>query len=158
MTIIGRPLTILMLTLPLLLATTNAAHAAPSPEDEASIEEVKKETAELLQTIKSYGAAQRDEAIEEIEIAITRLDERIDKLQARIDNEWDGMAQPAREQARASLRALQNQRIRLAEWYGNLKGSSSGAWNEIKQGFSRAYSDINKAWERALKEFDDGDS
>ena len=66
------------------------------------------------------------------------------------------MTQPAREQARASLRALQNQRIRLAEWYGNLKGSSGSAWNEIKQGFSKAYSDINKAWERALEEFEDG--
>lgn len=156
MTILRAPFTPLILAL--LLAATTTVQAAASPEDEASIEQVKRETAELLQSIKSYGAAQRDQAMQEIEIAIVRLDERIEELQARIDKEWDGMSQPAREQARATLRALQDQRIRLAEWYGNLKGSSSSAWNEIKRGFSRAYSDINEAWERALREFEDGDS
>ena len=153
-----RPVTVLMLAVPLLLAGMSAAHAELSPEDKASIKEVKKETSELMRTLKSYGAAQRDEAIQDIEIAILRLDNRIDDLQARIDNEWDDMTQPAREQTRASLRALQKQRVTLAEWYGNLKGSSSSAWDEIKRGFSKAYGDINKAWERALNEFGDGKS
>lgn len=143
----------LILVLPLSIAGMAPAHAALSATDEASVKEVKKETADLLQSIKSYSAAQRDEAIQEIEIAIIRLDNRIEKLQARIDNQWDDMTDPAREQARASMRALQKQRVKLAEWYGNLKGTSSSAWNEIKRGFSNAYRDINKGWERALKQF-----
>jgi len=140
--------TALLLSLALALPT----QASLSPGDKASIEQVKQETRDLLQSIKSYGAAQRDQAIQEIEIAIIRLDNRIESLQFRIDNEWDQMTAPARQQARESLRALQKQRIELAEWYGNLKGSSAEAWSKIRRGFSKAYSDINKAWEKALNE------
>ena len=67
-----RPVTVLMLALPLLLAGMSGAHAELSPEDKASIKEVKKETADLMKTLKSYGAAQRDEAIQDIEVAILR--------------------------------------------------------------------------------------
>ena len=140
------------------LAIAAPSQAALSPGDRTSIEEVKQETRELIDSIKSYSAEQRDQAIQEIEIAVARLDQRIESLQSRIDNEWDEMSAPAREQARASLRTLQRERIELAEWYGNLKGSSAGAWNQIKRGFSRAYSDINKAWEKALSEFDSADN
>lgn len=144
-----------LIALPLLLASMTSASAALTPEDKASINDVKKETSDLIQTLKSYGAAQRDQAIQEVEIAIIRLDNRIDSLQTRIDGQWDDMTQPAREQARATLNALQQQRIKLAETYGSLKSSSSSAWYDIKRGFSKAYSDINKAWEKALKEFSD---
>jgi len=135
------------------LAIAAPSQAALSPGDKTSIKEVKQETRQLIESIKSYSADQRDQAIQEIEIAIARLDQRIESLQARVDSQWDEMAAPARKQARASLRTLRKQRIELAEWYGNLKGSSAGAWNEIKRGFSKAYGDINKAWEKALNEF-----
>jgi hypothetical protein len=147
------PALILTLTLPLMATGIAPAQAALSPDDKASIDEVKKETRELMNAVKSYSAEQRDQAIQEIEIAIIRLDNRIDALQARIDNRWDDMTQPAREQARDSIRAMQKQRVKLAEWYGNLKGSSSSAWADIKRGFSKAYGDINKAWEKALNDF-----
>lgn len=147
-----RPL-FMLVVLPLLLMGTAPASAALTPEDKTSIKEVKKETADLLKTIKSYSADQRDKAIQEVEIAIVRVDQRIDSLQTRIDEEWDDMTRPAREQTRQSLNALQKQRVKMAEAYGRLQSSSSGAWNDIKRGFSKAYNDLNKAWENALKEF-----
>lgn len=142
----------------ILVMGTAPANAALTPEDKTSIKEVKKETADLMKTIKSYSADQRDKAIQEVEIAIVRLDQRIDSLQTRIDKQWDDMTQPAREQTRESLDALQKQRVNLAEAYGRLQSSSSGAWNDIKRGFSNAYGELNKAWENALKEFGDSDS
>lgn len=146
----------ILLILPLLASTP--AQAALTAEDEASIEQVRKETADLMKSVKSYGAAQRDEAIQEIEIAIIKLDNRIDALQERIDARWDSMTGAARQDARASLKALQKQRVELARWYGNLETSSASAWDDIKRGFSRAYSDINKAWAKAIDEFYGGES
>jgi TolA-binding protein len=140
------------------LAIAAPSQAGLSPGDKTSIKDVEQETRELIKSIKSYSAEQRDQAIQEIEIAVARLDQRIESLQSRIDNQWDEMAAPARQQARASLRTLHQERVELAEWYGNLKGSSAGAWDKIKRGFSRAYSDINKAWEKALNEFDSADN
>ena len=146
------------LALSLAVFAMTPASAALSPEDETTIKDVRKETSDLLHSIQSYTAEQRDEALQEIEIAVLRLDNRIDALQAGLDERWDSMTRPARQQARETLKALQRQRIELAEWYGNLKGSSASAWKEIRQGFSRAYQDINKAWEKALQDFNAAES
>lgn len=139
------------------LSLAAPSQGALSPEDRTTIKEVKQETRELIKSIKSYSADQRDAAIQEIEIAIVRLDGRIDSLETRIETQWDEMTEPAREKARSSLDALQQQRKELAGWYGELKGSSASAWTDIRRGFSKAYQDINKAWEKALNEFSDSD-
>lgn len=126
---------------------------AKASDDGTSIEEVKKETSELMETLKAYTADQRDEALEESRAAMHRLDERIDALETRIDDNWDEMNQAIRDKARASLKALREERNEVAEWYGSMKTSSLGAWEEMKTGFSNAYSELAKAWERAEAEF-----
>ena len=140
------------------LALIAPSPAALSPKDETTIKDVKQETRELVKSIKSYSADQRDEAIQEIEIAILRLDNRIDELQGRIDQRWDNMTTEARRRVRSSLDALQQQRRELSDWYDELKSSSASAWVDIRNGFSSAYRDINKAWEEALNELGDSDN
>ncbi|MEA3470039.1 MAG: hypothetical protein U9R57_17685 [Thermodesulfobacteriota bacterium] len=82
------------------------------------------------------------------------LDKRIDDLEARIDQNWDNMNKAAREKARANLKNLQKQRVKLAEWYGSLKSDSGAAWEDLKKGFSDAYDSILDAWIKAEKEFE----
>lgn len=127
---------------------------AETPADKTSIKEVKQETQELIQALKAYSADQRDAAIQKSKAALDNLDKRIDALETRIDNNWDKMNKTAREKARASLKSLRQQRVQLAEWYGSFKNSSDGAWEQMKKGFSNAYSAINDAWEKAEKEFE----
>ena len=124
--------------------------------DKTSIEEVRQETQDLIQTLKAYSADQRDEAIKKSKSALDNLDKRIDALEARIDNNWDNMNKAAREKARANLKALRKQRIKVAEWYGGLKSSSVDAWEHMKKGFSDAYEAFSDAWEKAEKEFGSG--
>jgi TolA-binding protein len=129
------------------------SHAETSSE-KTSIEEVKQETQDLIQTIKAYTADQRDEAIQKTKSALENLDKRIDSLETRIVNNWDNMNKAAREKARAKLKDLRKQRIKVAEWYGGLKSSSVDAWEHMKKGFSDAYEAFSDAWEKAEKEFD----
>ena len=131
------------------------SHAETSSE-KTSIEEVKQETQDLIQTIKAYTADQRDEAIQKTKSALENLDKRIDSLETRIDNSWDNMNKAAREKARANLKYLRKQRIKVAEWYGGLKSSSVDAWEHMKKGFSDAYEAFSDAWEKAEKEFGSG--
>jgi predicted RNase H-like nuclease (RuvC/YqgF family) len=126
---------------------------AESTDGQTSMEEVKKETQELIQTLKSYSAEQRDEAVQETREALEKLDKRIDALEKDIDRNWDEMDASAREQARESLKALRRQRIKLAEWYGSLKTSSMEAWEHMKKGFSEAYKALYDAWQKSEKEF-----
>jgi hypothetical protein len=118
----------------------------------ATAEDIKQETAELLEALRSYGAEQRDEALERSQSALQNLDRRIEALESSMLEQWDQMDQAAREKSRASLQALREQRTRVAEWYGSLKSGSAEAWGHIKQGFSSAYEALNQAWENSEAE------
>lgn len=126
---------------------------AETSTDKTSIEEVKKETQDLLQTLNAYTVEQREEAIRKTKKALDNLDKRIDLLQARIDRNWNQMDKAARDKARSNLKALRKERTQVAEWFGSLKSSTSDAWEHVKKGFSKAYKSLNDAWEKSVKEF-----
>ncbi len=131
---------------------TSPSHA-DSSSDKTSIEEVKKETLNFIEVLKTYSADQREVAIQKAKAALDSLDKRIDALETSIDNNWDKMDKAARENARASLDALRKRRTQVAEWYGSLKNSSVDAWGHMKKGFSDAYGSLYDAWEKSEKEF-----
>mgnify|MGYP000038066116 CR=1 FL=1 len=117
-----------------------------------SIEDVKKETRDLLKAIGSYSADKREEATNKAKEGLSKLDKRINELEARIDKNWDKMSQTARKETRENLRALRMQRNQVAEWYGSMKTSSVDAWGHMKKGFSDAYRDLEDAWEKSETE------
>lgn len=127
---------------------------ADSSSDKTTAKEVKKEMQDLLETLKSYTAEQRDEAAEKTKKALDKLDKRIDALESRIDKNWNTMTKTAREEARANMKALRKQRTQVAEWYGSMKNSSASAWEHMKKGFSDAYKELEEAWEKSEKEFE----
>ncbi|HKJ50965.1 MAG TPA: hypothetical protein VKB27_05660 [Gammaproteobacteria bacterium] len=134
-----------------------AAGAATAASESTSAEDIRQETVQLLQALESYGAEQRDEALSRSRTALENIDRRIETLESRMLEKWSDMDQAAREQARASLQALHEQRTRVAEWYGSMKSSSAGAWGHIKEGFSKAYQALQEAWENSEREFRSGD-
>ena len=127
--------------------------SAATTSDKTSLEDVKQESKELIQTLEGYTAAQRDEAIAKINATLNHLDQRINALEATIDNNWDKMDKTAREKARASLQELRRERMEVAQWYGSLKSSSVDAWEQMKKVFSDAYISLNETWEKSEIEF-----
>ena len=114
--------------------------------DKTTILDLKQEAQELIAKIKGYTADQRDEATNQTEQALKKLDDRIDALETDIYNSWDKMDKNAREEAQTGLKELRKQRIELAEWYGSLKNSSVSVWEQMKKGFSDAYQAIIDTW------------
>lgn len=148
---------ILMLIVMILITLTSCTDTSEEkkaiPEDKTSINEVKQETQDLIQTLEAYTADQRDEAVQRAKTALNNLDERIDALEKRIDDNWNQMNEAAREKARANLEALRKQRNQVAEWYESMKTSSADVWDHMKKGFSDAYMALADAWEKSEKEF-----
>lgn len=137
-----------------LIAVALLGLAPPSPasqheKDKTSAKAVRHEVADAAEAIKQYGADKRDEAAKKAQAALDALDARINAMEARIDRNWDKMDQAARERARSSLKALREQRIEVAEWYGGLKNSTAEAWDQMKAGFSGAYTSLRRTWEKA---------
>jgi Skp family chaperone for outer membrane proteins len=133
--------TFFTLILTVMLGITPLCHAETS-NDKTSPDEVIQETQD-----------QRAEAIQKSKAELDELDKRIDALEASIDKSWDKMNMAAREKARASLRALHKQRIKVAEWYGSVKNGADDTWKHMKKGFSDSYETLQESWEKFNKEF-----
>lgn len=131
------------------------ASCTKSDDDVVTAQDVEQETRELINTLRQYTANQRDEAVEEAGQALERLDGKINELDTRIDNNWESMSQKARQDARANLNRLREQRSELAGWYDNFRNSSAGAWDEMKKGFTDAYQVMSDSWLNARREFED---
>lgn len=141
------------LALVLVLGMSGSVYAESS--DDSSVESLKKETWELGQALKDFGADQKAEAEAAIESSLSALDKRIETLQQELDQNWDDMSDKARERSQKSLESLREQRERVQGWYDDLQASSASAWERTKQGFSDAYDALSRQWnetERKLTE------
>ncbi len=143
----------LILFLVLTLFATVALSFAQESSEKTTAAEVRRETQEFTQTMADYTAQQRDEAIKKSKDVLDKLDKRIAQLETTIDNNWDKMEKASRENARASLKALRQQRTKAAEWYGAMKNSSAEAWDHMKKGFADAYTTLLDSWQKSEKEF-----
>ncbi|WP_027852601.1 hypothetical protein [Marinobacterium litorale] len=126
---------------------------AQSDESSDQIGEIKKDTQQLLENIGSYTAEKKDQAVKAARESLDKLDQRIDALQGYIDENYDEMSVAARKEAQETMKALREQRVEVAEWYGSMKASTSESWSHMKQGFSDAYKDLANAWEKSEKEY-----
>jgi hypothetical protein len=139
-----------------LLGLAPPSHASQHEKDKTTAKAVRHEVADAAEAIKQYGADKRDEAAKKAQAALDVLDARIEAMEARIDRNWDKMDKAAREQARSRLKALREQRVEVAEWYGGLKNSTAEAWDQMKAGFSGAYTSLRRTWEKAETENPEG--
>ncbi len=155
MRIMNRYSAILAILLGCLLFAASGSQADNAvQEDRASADEVKQELREAASAIQRYAADQRQEALKKAEELLNDLDRRIEQTEQQLDEKWDEMSTTARERARETLKTMRQSRTELAEWYGGLKHSSDGAWEQMKKGFSDAYRDLGEAWQKARKEFE----
>lgn len=124
-------------------------------EPEAANETMGERWSKTLESLQSYGADQRDEALAAGKKTLDAMDERIDKMEAWTSKHWDSLSEEARERRTAMLNSMREQRRKVAEWYGGMKHSSSEAWDNVKEGFIRSYDKLQSAYEDASGSFDE---
>ncbi len=142
----------IVLLLLLFSGFTAPSFAAPSSHP-ASLEEVKKETQDVLDALKNYTADQRDEALQKTRKALDKLDKRIKILETQVGVDRAQLSETARKKTDAALKELHKQRREVAEWSRRLKNSSTDAWDQMKKGFTEAYRAFHHSWEKTEKEF-----
>jgi len=106
-----------------------------------------------VDALNGYSATQREAAVAKAKTTLQAIDARIEQLEAQANDQWDQLSQSAREKRQATLRALREQRNRVAEWYGGMKHSSASAWDDVKDGFIGAYGILNRSFGAALDAF-----
>jgi hypothetical protein len=148
-----------MLTIAVMILISAVSFAGQkSGDDKTTSKDVKQETMEAIETIKKYTVEKKDEAVREVKIVLEDLDARIDRMQSRVENNWNEMDQASRKKAKKTLQALRKKRNELSEWYGGLKHSSADAWDHVKKGFVDGYEALAGAFDKAENEFGSDDS
>ena len=139
----------------LLVLISGVTYAGQTEQDnKTTSKDLKRETKEAIQAIKSYSYEQRDKAVKEVKSVLNDLDGRIDRMQGQIEQKWNEMDQASRKQLSNTMKTLREKRNQLSEWYGGLQQSSAGAWNHVKEGFVEGYDSVASAFDKAQKEFD----
>jgi DNA anti-recombination protein RmuC len=135
------------------LMFAGSSFAAQKAGESTSQKEVSQKVKDALEAIKNYSAQQRDEALKKVKVAVDAMDARLQNLEDRIQTKWDQMDQATRDKARSAQQSLRKQRLELAEWYGEMRQSSSKAWDHVKKGLLDSYDSLSKAFDKAVKEY-----
>lgn len=130
-----------------------SASPADNYDNGSSLKDIKKDTKELMESVKSFTFKQKDKALHETKAALEKIDKRIDKFEKRADEKWDEMDKEARKKTRESLKKMQKERNKVSEWYGSMKQSSEKAWYDMKEGFLDTYNKLFKSFQDAREEF-----
>ena len=107
---------------------------------------VRMEVSEAMEAVEDFSAEQRDEAVAAARDALERLDAEIEHQEETLRENWSDMSAAARESARDGLRDLRAARNELGERFGALQSGAKSAWDELKAGFAKSWSEFADAW------------
>lgn len=128
------------------VAFTALPAVAQGKDDMTSAQEVRAEISQAMDAIAAYSEQERDRALTEARAALDRLDSEIEQREHALREGWADMSDDARETARSQLRDLREARNRLGERFGALQSGTTSAWDELRDGFSDAWTAFSDAW------------
>lgn len=134
-------LTVLLLTMFSFSMNAAAQHG--------NFEEIQHDTHELIESLGDYTAQQRDAVVTEVNKSLTQLDRYTERMQERIDANMQVMSIESQELARNAMEKLREQRAVVNVHLEQLANNTTDTWDEVKDGFVKAYEQMNEAWEEA---------
>lgn len=92
-----------------------------------------------IEDFKNYTIDKKDQAVEKAKDLMVDLDKKIKNLDDSISDKKNDMSDAIRESKRKTLVTLRKQRQDVQNWYDKFKDSTKDAWEEVKNGFVKAY-------------------
>jgi len=138
--------------------TAGSLHAdTGKPDQETTMEKLEKQWSETMETLGSYTADQREQALESGRETLDAMDERIERMETWMSRNWESLSEAARDQKMQTLNAMREQRRKVAEWYGGMKHSSAETWDSVKEGFIQSYDKLQGYYRDAVDSFESGE-
>jgi len=119
-------------------------------KDRITVDDVQAELSEAYTAIGKFTLQERDDALSAVDDTLIRIDGEIDLLEQRARQNWADMSQAARNRTTAVMLRLRIRRNRLGEMYGALRFRADAAWNDLTIGLTRAWQDLEAAWDDAV--------
>ena len=133
----------------LLITFLSAATFAVGCEKEKTtaqqIETVKTETKQAASDMKDYTFAQKDEFVKSMQGQLTKLNQDLDQLSAKIDSSSDAI----KAEAKPKLQALREQAAKLNQQLADAQNATESTWDSVKAGTKTAYESVEKGFNDA---------
>ncbi len=133
----------------LLITFLSAATFAVGCEKEKTtaqqIETVKTETKQAASDMKDYTFAQKDEFVKSMQGQLTKLNQDLDKLSAKIESSSDAI----KAEAKPKLQALREQATKLNQQLADAQNATESTWDSVKAGTKSAYESVEKGFNDA---------
>ena len=104
------------------------------------IETVKAETKQAAKNMKDYTFAQKDEFVKDMRSQLTKLNQDLDQLAAKIDSSSDAV----KAEAKPKLQALRDQATKLNQQLVDAQNATESTWDTVKAGTKTAYESVAK--------------
>lgn len=114
--------------------------AAPA----VSLDDVRREAREALESARNYGYERRVEYQKKLEPVLHDLDERIAELKERAA----AAGADAKRRMEPQIEELSAKRDAVREKLSRVRDAAPGAWDDVKAGVGKAVDDFQKAFDR----------
>jgi DNA anti-recombination protein RmuC len=106
------------------------------------IDQVQAETKQAAQDMKNYTFAQKAEFVAAMQTQLTKLNQDLDQLAAKIDSSSDAI----KAEAKPKLQALREQAAKLNEQLADASNATESTWDSVKAGSQKAYDALAKSF------------
>ena len=128
-----------------LSAATFAAGCDKEKTTAQQMETVKTETKQAASDMKDYTFAQKDEFVKYMQGQLTKLDQDLDQLTAKIEKSSDA----AKAEAKPKLQALRDQEAQLKKQLDDAKGATESTWDTVKADTQKAFDAVKDGFNQS---------
>jgi outer membrane biogenesis lipoprotein LolB len=143
---------IIKITIFLLMAAfliLNTACSEQEKEAKTTMEDVKKETREMVETAKSYTMEQRHAYQQELADKFAEYDRKIETFKQQM-NMVKGETERKMQENIDMLQSKVDDMKKRAE---KLKNAGGDAWTDLRNGLEKAEDDLDRSFSEAMKNF-----
>ncbi len=128
-----------------LSAATLAAGCDKEKTTAQQMDTAKAEVKEAASDMKDYTFAQKDEFVKAMQAQLTKLNQDLDTLSAKIDSSSDAV----KAEAKPKLQALRDQAAKLNTQLADAQNATESTWDSVKAGTKSAYDSVEKGFNDA---------
>lgn len=99
--------------------------------------------------MKSYSVEKKNEAVAHGKKLMSDMDVKIKELEAQMSRDMSA----AKADAQRGMKEMKEKRAETAKKLDELGKASAQSWDATKQGFSDAYKDLQKSYDKAVASF-----
>jgi hypothetical protein len=114
---------------------------------ETTTKDVSKKTGEAWDTVKSYTADKKKDAVAYGRKLVRETDAKIDAL----EREAAKASGEVKAQRDRDIKELKAKRAQAAKKLDEMGKATASAWDSAKDGFADAYKDLHQAYDKAVK-------